>query len=107
MDAVNNYLKRTLSYETTSFGVHQKIRPHVQCADGFTVSVQASSFHYCVPRIDGDCNYEEVELGYPNAEDPLINEYAEDYDRPTETVYACVPIDVVNQLIEKHGGIVN
>ena len=26
------------------------VREHVVCADGFTLSVQASDFHYCTPR---------------------------------------------------------
>ena len=107
MDAVNNYLKRALPYKTVSTGTYQKLRPRIRCADGFTVSVQASKDHYCKPRIDGDCEYEEVELGFPSAEDSLINKYAEDRSEPTDTVYICVPIDVVNKLIEKHGGIVN
>ena len=32
-------------------------------------------------------------------------EYVEDYDNPTYTVYAYVPVEVVQEVIEKHGGI--
>jgi hypothetical protein len=32
-------------------------------------------------------------------------EYAEDPDNPTNTVYGFVPIELVEQLIENHGGI--
>ena len=49
-------------------------------------------------------DYESVELGYPSIEDELINEYAED-EPYTETVYGYVPIEIVEELINKHGGI--
>ena len=51
--------------------------------------------------------YKKVELGYPNLKDDLIIEYAETPDKPTETVYGFVPIELVEKLIQKHGGIVN
>ena len=40
-------------------------------------------------------------------EEPLIADYAENPDDLTHTVYGYVPIEVVNKLIEIHGGIVN
>jgi hypothetical protein len=48
-----------------------------------------------------------VELGFPSEEDDLITDYADMYvvDNPTKTVYPYVPIEIVNELIEKHGGI--
>jgi len=49
--------------------------------------------------------YSSVELGYPSERDDLIMEYAEDQDNPTETVYGWVPIEVVEELLKKHGGI--
>ena len=47
--------------------------------------------------------YESVELGFPSEADELIYEYAEEGDY-TNTVYAYVPVDIVEKLIEKHGG---
>lgn len=101
MDKVNEYLRRTWN------GERWCIRPGMECADGFTISVQASKIHYCSPRINGADQYENVELGFPNMEEPLITDYAENPDDLTHTVYGYVPIEVVNKLIEKHGGIVN
>jgi hypothetical protein len=107
MDVVNKFLKGTLKQTELYFGyVLQERRPYVKCKDGFGISIQASDGHYCTPRVNGDVIYEEVELGYPNMEDELIAEYAEDPDDLTDTVYGWVPVDIVNQLIEKHGGIV-
>lgn len=84
-------------------------RPRVVCKDGFTISIQASDYHYCTPREtfrprDGK-TYSSVELGFPSMEDDLITYYAEDDDDYTKTVYGWVPISIVEQLIEKHGGI--
>jgi hypothetical protein len=79
--------------------------PQITCVDGFKISVQASSVHYCQPREDNAPQYTEVECGFPNAEPELILEYAENPDDPTETVYAYVPIELVEQLITLHGGI--
>lgn len=101
MDKVNEYLRRTWN------GDRLCIRPVTECADGFTISVQASEYHYCSPRITGANQYEKVELGFPNMEEPLIADYAEDSDDLIHTVYRYVPIEVVNKLIEKHSGIVN
>ena len=107
MDTVNKFLKGTLKINNYGRGiVIQERRPRVVCKDGFEISIQASDCHYCTPRVNGDVIYEEVELGYPNMEDELIAYYAEDPDDLTGTVYGWVPIDIVNQLIEKHGGIV-
>lgn len=77
--------------------------PKVVCADGFSVSIQASRDHYCDPRSDLG-PWVEFELGYPSEPDELINEYAEDPSRPTDTVYGYVPVSVVEALIAKHGG---
>lgn len=69
------------------------------------ISVQASSFHYCKPRLNGIQDYESVELGFPSTEDELINEYAEDDSDYTKTVYGYVPIEIIEELVNKHGGI--
>ena len=98
---VKNFLISTFNPEDS----HQ-VREPILCADGFCVSVQGgTSFHYCTPRTH--CNeYEAVELGFPSMIEPLILEYAEEPSDPTGTVYGWVPIEVVEQVIQKHGGMV-
>lgn len=83
-----------------------QVRSRISCKDGFSISVQGGTeFHYCVPR--KHCNqYECVELGFPSAADPLLEDYAEDPSDPTGTVYGYVPIEVVESLVEKHGGMI-
>ena len=99
----NEFLKRTLAVEC--FGNMQSIRPRVVCNDGFSISVQASRYHYCSPRADGEIEYAHVELGFPSMVEESILEYAEMPERPTETVYGYVPVSVVDAMLLKHGGI--
>jgi hypothetical protein len=79
----------------------------VKCADGFRMSVQAHNGAYCCPRADGAERYIEVEIGYPTEREELIMRFAEDSDKPTETVYAFVPAELVYLVIAKHGGMVS
>ncbi len=82
------------------------MRPRIVCNDGFSISVQGSSNHYCSPRENlTDEAYAEVELGFPSVADDLIADYAEDDEDLTDTVYGWVPIDTVEELVKKHGGI--
>ena len=76
----------------------------VVCADGFTMSVQAHSTAYCTPRIDDAECYTEVEIGFPNDVEPLILSYAEEPERPTDTVYGYVPRAKVMLVVLHHGG---
>lgn len=100
---VREWLKKTYKIEFEHF---QVTRPRVHCKDGYSISIQAGSGIYCTPRRNlKDGLYQTVELGFPSQEDELINEYAECSDY-TETVYGYVPIDIVDQLLEKHGGII-
>lgn len=73
---------------------------------GWSASIQASTRSYCIPRADTG-PYTHVEIGYPSAGDPLIHEYAEQPDMPTETVYGTVPAEIIMTLIDKHGGLVS
>ena len=81
-------------------------RAHAKCADGFTVSIQASCWHYSEPRQTFSDKFESLELGYPSKKDKLILRYADSPKHPKNTVYTYVPWDVVEKLVKKHGGIV-
>lgn len=76
----------------------------ITCADGFSLSVQAKHGAYCSPR-NNIGPWWEVEVGFPSAKPEIIMQYAEDPDSPTETVYGYVPIELVEQLIDEHGGL--
>jgi hypothetical protein len=74
---------------------------HVVCVDGFTMSVQASSYHYSSPRYflpSGDYTHWEI-MQMTGQDEPLFDAYKGD------EVYPYVPTDIVNQVIIKHGGL--
>ena len=82
----------------------------VICADGFTVSIQASHYHYCVPRetFEDVSKYVAFELGFPSRPDEMLREYADsDFPDLTRCVFGCVPRNVVERLVASHGGIVS
>lgn len=81
------------------------ISPRMECADGFTMSVQGHAGAYCLPRDDFADRYFQVEVGYPSEREDLLMPFVEDADRPTDTVYGYVPVEVVVQVIAKHGGL--
>ena len=77
----------------------------VVCKDGFSMSVQASGTNYNEPR-DSSGPYVSAEVGFPSSYDFYLQEYAEDKDDPTGTVYGWVPAHVIRMCIDAHGGMV-
>ena len=97
----------------------------ITCADGFTLSVIAGPGCYCAPRpkmmptlpampysseIDNayySGPYTHVEVGFPSAKPKpwkkAWRQYADGSD-PCETVYSYVPVELVRDLIDRHGG---
>ena len=81
------------------------LRPVILCGDGLEISIQASSLHYCTPREDVG-PYSTVEVGFPSKRIAELMPYAEDPDDPTNTVYGNVPIEIVEHVVNQHGGFV-
>ena len=86
-------------YENETFPLAKRI----ECVDGFSLSVQATHGSYCLPRTNIGPWY-SVEVGFPSASPDSIMQYAEQPEKPTDTVYGYVPIELVEKLIEEHGG---
>ena len=78
--------------------------PHVICKDGFKMSVQAGQSLYSTPKDIAD-DYEDAEVGFPSEEESLLTSYAENEDNLCGTVYGYVPCTIIDEVIEKHGGI--
>jgi hypothetical protein len=74
--------------------------PRVVCKSGLHMSVQASEMHYCEPR-DNHGPWTHVEIGYPSQILPELAPYNED---GYGDIYAYVPIELVEQIIEDNGG---
>lgn len=102
--SLNDYL---MSFrDSEGMGLDGSLFPlakRIECADGFSLSVQATHGAYCQPRRNLGPWY-EVEVGFPSAKPELIMQYAEQSEFPTDTVYAYVPIELVEELIALHGG---
>lgn len=81
------------------------ITERIKCVDGFAMSVQASDCHYSTPRVRGLGFYNTYEVGFPSEAEPLLMPYAEDEDNPTSTVYGYVPVQIIVDVIAKHGGV--
>jgi len=104
---INEYLEITREVVTGYSFEFLRIRPRIVCADGFDVSIQASEHHYCSPRINSG-PYNEVEIGYPSDEVPEWLPYIEsESDDPLSAVYPFVPVEIIDLVLEQHGGIAN
>jgi len=79
---------------------YKSLAPHVKCADGSTMSVQASEYHYCNPR-DNYGPYLHVEVWNCG----IVDAWAEFVG--DEDPYAFVPIALVAAEIDRHGGFAN
>ena len=106
---INEYLqKHKQIIHSDSYGF-RKVTPGIECADGFSMSVQVSSCHYCKPREDDETEYTHVEVGYPSQDEELLLPFADEWEEDgviqTSGVYGYVPVEVVDAIIEKHGGI--
>jgi len=114
-DWINNWKKILNKSQDIKTEYFHYVVPSLFCKDGFNISIQASSGHYCSPRHeeklmafdydDSDIIHTEFELGFPSEKEELLLEYAEEEDKPTQTVYGWVPLAILLQVIEKHGGI--
>lgn len=97
---LQEFIKQTTKIENE----YMNVRNRLICNDGFNMSVQGSRGHYCTPRTNTD-SYQSLEIGFPSEEEPLIYQYAEDKERLTDTVYGYVPVEIIQEVINKHGGI--
>jgi len=82
--------------------------PRIVCRDGFSISVQARSSSYCLPRED-NVPHTHMEGGFPTMiPGKELLEYAEggEFKDPCDTVYPYVPREVFEREFALHGGIV-
>jgi len=97
---VINYLK---SFRDTHDGMWHAKR--IFCVDGFSMSVQVHDCAYCTPRNGLADEWYEAEIGFPSARpSDAIMKYCESPEDPTGTVYAYVPIRLIAEEIQRHGG---
>ena len=101
---INEFIQKYRKIEKLIPGMTRTYNPNVVCKDGFVMSVQAGQSLYSEPRDVVD-SYEEAEVGFPSEEESLLTTYAEDGENLCDTVYGYVPCSIIDEVIEKHGGI--
>ena len=101
---INEFIQKYRKVKKLMPGMTSSYNPHVVCKDGFKMSVQAGQALYSAPK-DVAGHYEEAEVGFPSTEESLLTTYAEDNDNLCDTVYGYVPCSIIDEVIEKHGGI--
>ena len=101
---INEFIQKYRQIEKLIPGMTRTYNPYVVCKDGFRMSVQAGQTLYSEPRDVAD-SYKEVEAGFPSEEESLLTTYAEDENNLCGTVYGYVPCSIIDEVIEKHGGI--
>ncbi len=86
----------------------KEFNPKIHCNDGTIISVQASSMHWSIPKDDVG-PYTHVECGFPTAvPHKEMLKYLDDKENnrfPLESVYPYVPIEIVQEFFDLHGGI--
>ena len=93
--------------ENKNFTMYGRVKDkniRIICNDGESLSIQAHKEAYCTPRANKG-PYTHLEVGYPSVKPPdSMMEFCEDSDKPTDTVYAYVPVTVIQEFIDLHGG---
>lgn len=85
----------------------RRSRRQLVCRDGYKLSVQASTGHYCLPREDHAAHYTAVEVGYPCRPDgseykPRL--FGKTIDRGT-LIWGWLTVSRVNRWVHAHGGL--
>lgn len=105
MDIINEFHKQHRKEERIRDRAYRSPIPAIECNDGFRISVQASEFAYCAPRVTDEIEYYKFECGFPSAEVPELREWRDGDGDDVDNVFGYVPVAVIVALIEKHGGI--
>lgn len=92
-------------------GSHLKddVREVARLGDGGWLSIQASQYHHCEPRVDSAKSYRSVEIGSkgvlegPGDTAELLQPYRE--ERRGTLLFARVPVAVAEDYVRARGGI--
>ena len=108
-----NGCKRTqMSMEETYNSTHFSL-PRIHCKDGFTISIQVNKGNYCASE-NGvhtfGTDWKLVEWGFPSEQIDAEKYHAEEnfYEEEidtTQTVGGYVEIELMDTLLQEHGGI--
>lgn len=102
MNDINEYFEEMINRGKAVWRYGSFWYPRVVCADGFNMSVQAGHGLYSAPIAKVCPPFVTVEVGFPSKWVPSFAEH----DDGTGDVFGHVPVEVVNEVIAAHGGIV-
>lgn len=95
---------------TNGFHLKDEAREIARLGDGGCLSIQASRFHCCDPRLDNAPRYQTVEIGSQGVTDtaPQAATLLTAFQKPlgNALVYAHVPIEIADQYVNIRGGII-
>lgn len=96
---IDNYVDKwlTLTMDINMVGL-PRVRPMLQLTDDLALSIQASEFHYCIPR-DNKGPWVRVEVAVSGGVPKILKPF---YDG---SICGYVPVERINYLIHKHGGV--
>ena len=99
-EIINGHGSYTMVYKNTAKAI--------ECVDGTTLSVQAGRMLYSTPR-NNLGPYSAVEVGFPSAEPPetwrdYYDGYWDEDETHTGSIFAYIPVELVREYIESHGG---
>jgi hypothetical protein len=106
LSGINNFVtfdEMAYTYDNKTFFL-----PRIYCNDGFNISVQLNNGNYC-SSVNGvrkfGLDWKEVEWGFPSAPIDGKKYNAEDVEDTTNSVGGYVDINLLDELLEEHGGI--
>jgi hypothetical protein len=98
---LNDYIERRAEIKSG-----RKTTPLIFCKSGLKLSVQAGADRYSSPMNDMG-PYRGVEIGYTSKKVPEFLPYIENPDDdPMNAVYSNVPVKVVEDIVDKNGGLI-
>ena len=112
-NAASNYRSKRVSMDEMKkvYAEQYFYLPRIVCKDGFSISIQVHNGNYCASE-NGTrqfgFNWLEVEWGYPteNIDAKKYNaELWDDDQDTTNTVGGYVDINLIDSLVEEHGGL--
>ena len=95
---------------TNGFHLKDEAREIARLGDGGWLSIQASRYHRCDPKVDNAKRYRTIEIGSQGVLDgapeaaELLAPYKEQSNRAM--LYASVPLEIADRYVTARGGIV-
>lgn len=93
---IKRKIERFLKYD----GKGGLIRPRIQVGKDQDISIQASFFNYCYPKINNAKKYKQVEVGFPSFE--FSKRFERQYRDETAHIYPYTDVEPLFKEIHKY-----